>query len=128
MREPATETPTGAPGITAGGPTPSWLLTAKCLTLAMTPCAWTPFVQPTAMRAARYGSSPKYSNVRPFSGVRIMFTAGAKTTSLPLRRTSSPTTDAWRSAAFWSKLDASDIGDGIPVALPCRGPTGPSLK
>jgi hypothetical protein len=118
--------PIGAPG--ASVPTPSWLLTAKCLTLAMTPCSCTPLVQPAAIFAARNGSSPKYSNVRPLSGVRIMFTAGANTTSLPLRRTSSPTTAAWRAAAAGSNVEATVIGDGMPVALPCRVPTGPSLK
>src|SRR5687768_6880593 len=80
------------------------------------------------MRAARNGSSPKYSKVRPLSGVRIMFTAGAKTTSLPFFLTSSPMIAAWRNARSSENVEASDIGAGIAVARPCRVPTGPSLK
>ena len=57
-----------------------------------------------------------------------MFTAGAKTTSLPFFLTSSPTTVACRKA-FWGSNDAArDMGEGMPVAWPCRVPTGPSEK
>ena len=90
----------------------------------MTPGDCTPLVQPRPSAPARNGSSPKYSNVRPLSGVRIMFTAGAKTTSLPFFLASSPTTAAWRYASRGSNVDASVIGDGMPVALPWRVPTG----
>ncbi len=57
-----------------------------------------------------------------------MFMAGAKTTSLPFFLTSSPTTAACRLASLGSNDAASDIGDGMPVALPWRVPTGPSEK
>ena len=58
-----------------------------------------------------------------------MFTAGAKTTSLPLLldlvaddlRRGGAATDG-------SNVEATVIGDGMPVALPWRVPTGPSLK
>jgi hypothetical protein len=49
-------------------------------------------------------------------------------TSLPFFLASSPTTAAWRKATPGSKLEATVIDDGIPVALPCRTPTGPSVK
>ena len=65
--------------------------------------------------------------MRPPSGVRMMFTVGANTTSLPLCLASSPITAPWSRASERSNVAASPIGDGIAVARPERTPTGPSV-
>ena len=57
----------------------------------------------------------------------MMLVVGANTTSLPLAFTSLPTSEPWAFASARSKVEASAIGDGIEVAWPERGPTGPSL-
>ena len=57
-----------------------------------------------------------------------MFTVGANTTSLPLARASCPISPPCARARPESKPAASAIGMGMAVAVPCRGPTGPSLK
>src|SRR5881628_1284769 len=55
-------------------------LAAKCLAMAMIPLAWTALISATAIVPVRYGSSPKYSKLRPRTGIRAMFTPGASNT------------------------------------------------
>ena len=61
----------------------SWELTAKCFTLAATPCPSTPRMNPAASLPARYGSSLKYSTFRPHRGLRFRFAPGPSTSPTP---------------------------------------------
>mmetsp|Transcript_30646 Transcript_30646/g.74821 ORF Transcript_30646/g.74821 Transcript_30646/m.74821 type:complete len:249 (-) Transcript_30646:315-1061(-) len=66
----------------------SWLFRMRCLTLAITPRDWMPCTSARAMGAARYGSSPVLSKLRPPVGTRAMFTIGPSITMVPFMRCS----------------------------------------
>ena len=68
----------------------SWLLAAKCFTVAATPWLCRPVTIWVAIEAARYGSSERYSKLRPFWGTRLMLTAGASMMLTPRDRASLP--------------------------------------
>ena len=70
----------------------SWLYTAKCLTWAITPVDWTPWMSAAPSVPFRYGSSPMDSNARPQRGSRTMLMVGPRSTLLPLAACSAPMT------------------------------------
>ena len=84
----------------------------------------------TAMWEVWQGSSPKYSPVRPPSGVRIMFTPGPNSTCAPEPLLSASTPMAWptRRAKSTSQvelkrtLEPNDAALPLVVSLPPRTP------
>ena len=112
----------------------SWSLATKCFTHADTPADCTPVMYPTAMRAVRWGSSPKHSKLRPASGVRCRLTVGASNTLAERSRTSSARAAPARCSSWGSQVAAMDVGqgstsDGVPdpISPAPRAPTGPSV-
>ncbi len=105
----------------------SWLLAAKCLTVAITPWLCTPRMWATAMWLASVGSSPKYSKLRPLRAVRVMLTPGPSSTLRPWPLTSRAMAVPTRSTSAGSKLAASRVAAGKAVAVPTRTPMGPSV-
>ncbi len=70
----------------------SWLLSAKCLTVAMSPSPWMPSISAATRWAESSGSSLKVSKLRPAYGVRMRLTIGDSSTSWPRARPSRPMT------------------------------------
>src|SRR5574344_2011757 len=68
----------------------SWLFSAKCFMEVPTCFDCTPAMSLAASSPARYGSSLRYSKLRPQSGERFMFTAGPSSTETPWAWHSSP--------------------------------------
>src|ERR1700721_4297838 len=64
----------------------------------------------------RSGSSPAYSNVRPFLGSRVRFTPPPKVILNPWALSSAPITSPYEQADSESQLDAAPRFDGIAVA------------
>ena len=93
----------------------SWLFRAKCLAQAATPWDCRALIRPTAMRELRKGSSPRYSQLRPLSGVRMMFSPGPSMMFLPRLRASSPMTLPKAAAMAGSKEAAMPMLAGRAV-------------
>ena len=106
----------------------SALLRAKCLTQAATPSPWMPSASAAASLPARYGSSEKYSKLRPAVGLRLIFAPGPKTTctpylcaSLPMAR---PTLRAFSSSQ--PQASAAAVGKAVAGKLPVTPLSPPS--
>src|SRR6266508_2991230 len=76
----------------------------------------------TANLAARYGSSPYPSKVRPFTGTRAMLTVGPSRTLRPTESVSAPSMSPYASAWRRSHDAASEMGAGRAVADGCVMP------
>lgn len=75
------------------------LSTTGALSPAKTPVPCMPRTSASVSRAARYGSSPKHSSVRPQRGSRAMSSAETRATWPPRARSSAA---AWAAARSWS--------------------------
>src|SRR5215472_6966601 len=64
---------------------------------------------------ARSGSSPAYSNVRPFLGSRVRFTPPPRVMVKPCALSSRPITSPYSQADCGSQLDAAPRLEGIAV-------------
>ena len=62
----------------------SWLLAAKCLSEAPTPCDCRPRTSAEPSTPDTIGSSERYSKLRPHSGERLMLMPGPSSTPTPL--------------------------------------------
>ena len=94
----------------------SWLLTAKCFGQAATPLDWMPRIYPAASLPARYGSSEKYSKLRPHSGLRFILSPGPNTTDTSCAAASSPKAAPISSPSAASQLFATADAVGKQVA------------
>src|SRR5580693_3089405 len=79
-------------------------------------CACSHFIMLPTSVPARSGSSPAYSNVRPFLGSRVRFTPPPKVILNPWALSSPPITSPYEQADSESQLDAAPRFDGIAVA------------
>ena len=70
---------------------------AKCLTQAEMPFDCTPRISAAADLPDRYGSSEKYSKLRPHRGLRFMLQPGPKSTLMPSLAASRPSARPSRS-------------------------------
>jgi hypothetical protein len=73
------------------------------------------------------GSSPKYSGVRPASGVRPLAMPGARMTFRPFAKDSSACSAPFTKARSVSQVDARAICDGKSVTPAARTASGPSV-
>ena len=93
------------------------------MTVASTGLSWMPLISATPVWPAKYGSSPKASELRPFIGKRAMFTSGASCTLMPLCHASLPSALPNFRCRAVSQLDACAIADGNAVVLTSMSPT-----
>ena len=84
----------------------SWLLAAKCLTVAMTCWLWTPRISATANWLVRNGSSLNVSKARPHNGTRRMLTVGVSAMLRPLPQNSRPIALPHSAVSVVSHVDA----------------------
>src|SRR5256884_4338761 len=95
------------------------------------PCAWIACTSATESWPARYGSSPKYSKLRPLRGTRVMFTPGASIRCSPRSATSCPAIvpKLVAAAVFHAADIASAEGSAVAGCLfwlsPGPAPAGP---
>ena len=73
---------------------------------------WMPLIVAAAMVPESSESSPRYSGVRPDSGVRPEATPGPRMTFLPERNASSAWATPLSYASCWSNVAASPIWSG----------------
>ena len=108
----------------------SWLYTAKCLTWAIVPVDWTPWMSAAPMVPFRYGSSPTDSNARPHRGSRTMLIVGPRSTVVPLLACSDPMTCPYSFSAPVSQVAATSTGAGswVTLLIPSPTPAGPSSR
>lgn len=94
----------------------SWLFAAKCFGVAAVPSDWMPRTNAAASLPARYGSSEKYSKLRPASGLRLMLRPGPSSTSTSCAAASAPSALPTSSASDTSQLLATVAEVGKQVA------------
>ena len=88
----------------------SWLLAAKCLSEAPTPCDCRPRTSAEPSTPDTIGSSERYSKLRPHSGERLMLMPGPSSTPTPSACDSSPSATPTRSSRSGSNDEPSADG------------------
>ena len=94
----------------------SWLLAAKCLSEAPTPCDCRPRTSAEPSTPDTIGSSERYSKLRPQSGERLMLMPGPSSTPTPSACDSSPRATPTRSSSSGSNDEPSATAGGNQVA------------
>ena len=80
------------------------------------PADWMPRTAAAAILPVRYGSSEKYSKLRPHSGLRLMHRPGPSSVPTPCETASSPMAAPTRSSSSTSQLLAIVTAVGKQVA------------
>lgn len=105
-------------------------LPIRCLTVAETPCDWTPRIVSRAPTACKTGSEPKPSQLRPPLGFRPRGpTEGPSQILTPFPRPSSPMANPRSYISFLSQVAPAVIPSGNTVTLSvCLMPLAASFK